>query len=235
MTALVNSCILLLCGLFMLPGQVAGSTAEEHLYLRKTGDESSYFNWRLEPGTSLRLITDLQQERDITRMNADLETREWSVKDPAQKIDLQVTRRDNSLLMTGLFKGSTISREVSIDDAPWYQALSLSLRQFTNPNRDHLEFWSIRPDTLDVHKLQVTRSGEELVDMNGTMTKAIKLKIQLTGLKSMFWSCHYWLRKEDGLFIRYQGPSGPPGWPETIVELVAPPTHAMSDPAGDGQ
>jgi hypothetical protein len=235
MAALVNSCILLLCGLFMLPGQAAGSTAEEHLYLRKTGAESSYFNWRLEPGTLLRLITDLQQERDITRMNADLETREWSVKDPAQKIDLQVTRRDNSLLMTGLFKDSTISRKVSIDDAPWYQALSLSLRQFINPNRDHLEFWSIRPDTLDVHKLQVTRSGEELVDMNGTMTRAIKLKIQLTGLKSMFWSCHYWLRKEDGLFIRYQGPSGPPGWPETIVELVASPTHAMSGPAGEGQ
>ena len=235
MSAIVNSCILLFCGLFVLPVQVAGSTAEEHLYLRKTGAETIYFNWRLEPGAQLRLITDLEQERDITRMNSNLETRDWSVKDPAQKIDLQVTRRGNKLLMTGLFKGKTISREVSIDGAPWYQALSLSLRQFTNPNRDHLEFWSIRPDTLDVHKLQVTRSDEEQVDMEGTMTRAIKLKIQLTGLKSMFWSCHYWLRKKDGLFIRYQGPSGPPGWPETIVELVDPPAHAMSNPAGKGQ
>lgn len=215
-----NSCAFLLCGLFMIPTQGGGTVSEHHLYRKTTGSESFLFNWRLERGEEIRLITDFQQERDVTRINSELATRSWSVKDPSNNTDMSVSRRQNQLIMRGLFKGKKLEKVVTINDSPWYQALSISLRQFTNPNNTGREFWSIRPDTLDVHRLEVILAGEEAIDLDGTATPAIKLKIQLPGFKAMLWSCHYWLRKTDGLFIRYEGPSGPPGWPDTIVELI---------------
>lgn len=201
---------------------------EEHQYLKETGKDKILFNWRLETGKQLRLITDLGEERDVTLMNNDLATRSWKIHDPAAQTDLLVRREGNRLAINGLFKGEKIERSEKIDASPWYQALSTSLRQFIDPQHDRLEFWSIRPDTLEVFRLQVSREGEELHNVNGIPTATIKLKIQLTGLKSMFWSCRYWLRKEDGLFVRYAGPSGPPGWPETTVELIPAPAEART-------
>ncbi len=220
MSILNSSCAFLLCGLFMIPAQGNAMTSEQHLYRKATGPSVQLFNWRLERGDEIRLITDIDQERDVTHINRELATRSWSVKDPAANTDLLVTRRGNDLLMRGTFKGKKLNKSVAIDAAPWYQALSVSLRQFTNPNIATKEFWSVRPDTLDVHKLKVIPEGEEELEREGQLTPVIKLKIQLPGFKAVFWSCHYWLRQNDGLFVRYQGPSGPPGWPDTTVDLI---------------
>lgn len=193
---------------------------EQHHYLKKTGSEIINFDWRLEQGDGLKLTTVLGEECDVTRMNSDLSTQSWTVNDPATETVLSVLRNDNELMINGVFKGEKVERSVQIDASPWYQALSLSLRQFTDQSLKHIEFWSIRPDSLEVHQLRVSRAAEEIQLIEGTSSEVIKLKIQLTGLKSVFWSCYYWLRKSDGLFVRYEGPSGPPGWPLTVVELI---------------
>ncbi|MEA3363760.1 MAG: hypothetical protein U9Q61_10900 [Thermodesulfobacteriota bacterium] len=207
----------------------AAQSVEQHRYLKKTGSVIIPFNWQLEQGDNLKLTTDLGKERDITRMDADFSTQSWSIDDPTAKTKMGVFRNGNELTFSGVFKDKKIERTVTIDAAPWYQALSLSLRQFTDPSREHIEFWSIRPDNLAIHHLQVTREAEEILTLEGISSTAIKLKIRLTGLKSAFWSCYYWLRKSDGVFIRYEGPSGPPGWPLTIVELIDTSAQAKLD------
>ncbi len=207
----------------------AAPKAEQHQYLKKTGSKIIPFNWQLEQGYDLKLTTDLGRERDITRMAADFSTQSWTIDDPTLETNIDVSRNNNELIFNGVFKGKKIRRTIMIDSAPWYQALSFSLRQFSNQNRKHIEFWSIRPDNLAVHHLQANREAEELQTIEGITSTAIKLKIQLTGLKSTFWSCYYWLRKSDGVFIRYEGPSGPPGWPLTTVELINSPAQAKLD------
>ncbi len=187
------------------------------------------FDWHLDRGDDLKLTTDLGKERDITRMAADFSTQSWSVDNPTTATNLEVFRKDNKLIFSGTFEGDKIEKTRTIDAAPWYQALSLSLRQFTDQSRNHLEFWSIRPDNLTIHHLQVSREAEEKLTLEGVSSTVIKLKIQLTGLKSAFWSCYYWLRKSDGLFVRYEGPSGPPGWPLTIVKLMDTSAQAKLD------
>jgi len=215
-------------GLFFLFTAAAtfGSSIEEHHYLKQTGSRAISFDWHLRSGEDLKLTTTLGDERDVTRMRTDFSTQEWSVADPSTETAIDVIREENKLVFSGIFKGKGYNRTISIDSFPWYQALSLSLRQFVNDNLKHLEFWSIRPDTLDIHRLQVNRVAEEVLELEGAEYQIIKLKIQLTGLKAPFWSCYYWLRKSDGLFLRYEGPSGPPGWPLTTVELVNPPRQA---------
>lgn len=204
----------------------SGLFFEQHHYLKKTGAAFIHFDWRLEHGEDLKLVTVLGKERDVTRMNNDFSTQSWVIEDPSTTTNMTVLRNNNELIMDGIFKGEKVERTIKVDSSPWYQALSLSLRQFVDQNRNHIQFWSIRPDNLDVHRLQVNREAEETRIIEGTLTEVIKLKIQLTGLKSVFWSCYYWLRKSDGLFVRYEGPSGPPGWPLTTVELLEAPTQA---------
>ncbi|WP_321392288.1 hypothetical protein [uncultured Desulfuromusa sp.] len=211
---------------------IYASPVEEHHYLKKTGDKVIDFDWHLRSGEDLELTTTLGEERDVTRMRTDFSTHTWSVDDPATETAIDVVRKGNTIIFKGIFKGKEYHQTVAIDSAPWYQALSLSLRQFVDADRQHLEFWSIRPDTLDIHRLQVNRVAEEELEFAGIDQKLIKLKIQLTGLKAHFWSCYYWLRESDGVFLRYEGPSGPPGWPMTTVELIVPPRQAR---VGDEQ
>lgn len=195
---------------------------EHRQYIKQIGDKNIDFDWQLNVvEDDYELVTSLGGSgEDVTRMNRSYETLSWSMKDEAEKTDLIVRRQGNQLIYSGKFKGEQIERSVEVDDAPWYQALSVSLRDFNRQGRKKMEFWGVRPDTLDVHRLQVIRERDDPLVVDGSPCGTVRMKIQLTGFKSVFWSCHYWMRKEDGLFIRYEGPSGPPGWPMTTVELV---------------
>ncbi len=176
-------------------------------------------DWRLEEDEPFRLVADIGAERDITRVDSRLATKSWQVSDPENDSDFRVWREGDELRFEGRFRGEPLDRTEKIDPAPWYQALSISLRPLIDASSSEMEFWSLRPGTLGAHKLRVSRQGEEVLEVLGEKAPAVKLEIRLTGLKSMLWSCHYWLRKSDGLFLRYEGPSGPPGWPMTRVTL----------------
>jgi len=231
----IFSIYLLMLMVFIVSGAAQSSSPiEHHEYLKQTGSESLHFDWQLTRGNDLTLLTTLGTQKDTTRMGLDLSTLSWSVDDPQTETLIKVSRQGQKLAFQGVFNGDEIDRKVKIDSAPWYQALSLSLRQFTDSEKMSIEFWSIRPDTLDVHRLKVFRETEESIKINNVTCETIKLKIQLTGLKAVFWSCYYWLRKDDGLFVRYEGPSGPPGWPLTRVELINPCHQVQVNPGGNG-
>lgn len=222
-------CFLLLAALppGLAPGGIAA--AETRHYLQRTGERSELMSWNLETRADYRLTTRIAGQRDVTRMGTDYATRSWSVRDAGAGTDLRVARQGDRLVFSGTFAGSRIDKQVVIDAAPWYQALSMALRQFADPGITHKEFWIIRPDNLEVHRLQAQRNGEETIRINGIPTPSYKLKIQLTGFKAAFWSCHYWLRKRDRVFVRYAGPSGPPGWPLTTIDLVNVPSRARNN------
>ena len=220
---LLRYVIYLSCMLLLTPACIGADQLpriEKRQYLKTTGDKEQLFDWRLEHGNGLKLESRIASEHDITHMDSALETQSWRKYDPLKETDIRVVRKGERLIFSGVFKGKKVARTFEVDESPWYQALSLSLRPFATGGGDDLEFWTVRPDTLDVHRLQVKREEETTLELHGESVACVKLKIQLTGMKSIFWSSYYWLRKSDGLFVRYEGPSGPPGWPETTVELL---------------
>lgn len=219
MSFINRSVRLLFIILIPFSGQTLAAEVEVYRYQQRTGVETEYFDWRLTKGTDLHLHTRQQEESTTTVFNRELSTLSWSINNPRTRTDLTVTRRGDLLVMLGLFEGDDINKEVQIDPAPWYQALSVSLRNFVDPQQDSVEFWIIRPDTLEVHRLQVIRQKITSIDIDDRTFAAIELKIQPTGWRAPFWSANYWLRKDDGVFIRYQGRSGPPGTPLTSVAL----------------
>lgn len=213
----------LVCMILLLHFWLAeAEQVETYRYQQQTGEQVDLFDWQLTKGENLHLKTRQQEEFTQTTFNSDLSTLSWNMQNPQSGTDLTVNRAGNTLVIRGLFAGEVINKEVQIDAAPWYQALSVSLRQFIDPGQKSIQFWTIRSDTLEVHRLQVTRQKTTLLEVSSDSVATIQLKIQPTGWRAPFWSANYWLREKDGVFIRYQGRNGAPGTPLTSVVMVSP-------------
>jgi hypothetical protein len=208
--------------LMLSPCPSAAEQMESYRYQQLTGSQVVYIDWQLAKGETLRLQTRQQEELTQTRLSSDLSTLSWKILNPQNRTDLTVNRAGDTLAMQGVFAGEVINKEVQIDAAPWYQALSVSLRQFIAPGQDSIQFWTIRPDTLDVHRLQAVRQENTFLKIGHDSIPSILLKIQPFGWRASLWSAQYWLRENDGVFIRYQSRSKVPGAPSVSVVLVDP-------------
>lgn len=112
--------------------------------------------------------------------------------------------------------------EFPIDDAPWYQATSWSLRALVLSSQMEVRFWTVRIDTLTVHKIKAVKKQQMILNLNGAKEEAEEVELRLEGLLALFWKSSYWFRRSDGVFLRFEGPSGPPGTPDVVVEYQGP-------------
>jgi hypothetical protein len=211
--------LLLLC---CTQNLLAASVLEQHLYLRTFGDETTTMLWQRLSGEPERIIAEIDGEVDQTEMDRNLATRSWQVKDQHKMTDLRIERHIDRLHLTGSFEGKRIDRWKDIDEAPWFQTMSISFRPFLNNNEETIRFWFVRPDTLGIHKLKAIKKGIEELEIQGEQVKAQKLELRLTGLAAPFWKANYWFREGDHLFVRYLSPGGLPGTPKIEVKLVPP-------------
>jgi hypothetical protein len=212
--------LLLIALLCPNPATVAKASATSFRYRQQTGSETREFLWILEKGREIRLRAESSEDCHLTLMDSSLATRQWRLVNPGAATEITVRREKDVLRLEGKFHGKPLERVVQVDSSPWYQALSLSLKTLLDPKRESVEFWTVRPDNLEVYKLRAFRKGTEILEVEGKQVPALRLEVTLTGLKAMFWHCSYWLRESDGMFLRYRGPSGPPGCPKTEVRLV---------------
>lgn len=212
---------LLLATLCLFPPPTAAAASPQTFrYLQRTGEQSQSFRLTLDPGPPLQLSADSPGERHQTVMESDYSTRRWQLTQTAEGSEILVRREGDSLLLSGRLRGEPVERRLAIDAAPWYQALSISLRNLLDQRIEELEFWTLRPDTLEVHKVRAVRQAQEILEIGGQQVSAWRIEVRLTGFKALFWQSHYWLRQSDGVFLRFRGPSGPPGQPLTEVRWV---------------
>lgn len=156
-----------------------------------------------------------------TILDPELTTKKWKIDDKSAGTDLTAQRSDNSIVIKGDFKGKEITKKLKIDSRPWYQAWNLSFGRFVLSGRDRQEFWTLRESDLKEFVMVVLREKEETIVLNGQAVAAVKVKVTLNNWMSKFWKVHYWFRKSDGVFLRYEGANGPPGTPVTVTELVS--------------
>lgn len=156
-----------------------------------------------------------------TILDPKLATKGWKLHNKGEDTDLTAQRSDNSIVIKGDFKGKEITKELKIDNRPWYQAWNLSFSRFVLSGRDQQEFWTLRDSDLKEFVMVVIRENEEVIELNGHTEEAVRVKVTLNNWMSKFWKVHYWFRKSDGIFLRYEGANGPPGTPVTVTELVS--------------
>jgi hypothetical protein len=180
-------------------------------YVEHDGKKTQKVQWCLAQHKGFRLTYKKAAETHLTQTNENLETLTWSMDDPTKEISIKALRKKNILFLHGRFNGETIDRHIRIDSAPWFQATSLSLKKFVTSDQKKIEFWTFRVSNLKAYKLSATKIGRVRLTMAEKPIETIKIEMRLTGWRSYFWKSDYWFKADDGLFLRFEGQSGPSG------------------------
>ena len=161
-----------------------------------------------------------ETEEQINYYNFNGTTQKFTHKDNANNIDLSMIKHGKNIILKGISGKKVIDKIIKLDDSPWKQSMSYSLSEFALSDKEEIEFWIIRLDKLKGEKMQANKAGTEYITINDKSYHAVKVKISASGLRSKFWSGHYWFRISDGLFLKYEGWNGLPGSTKTIIEFL---------------
>jgi hypothetical protein len=180
--------------------------AESHRYVEDDGVNRVEIQWCLGGVDGRRLVYQAAAETHITETDTLLHTHAWSMHAPHKETAVTVRRQGDTLLVSGRVQGEAADSRIVLDDDPWFQATSLSLRPFIMSEERRIRFWLLRPDTLKAYKLTATRQGVETLALPSGPTPAVKVVLRAGGILAPFWSSTYWFRADDGLFLRFEGP-----------------------------
>lgn len=194
---------------------------EAYRYREITGESVKTVDWRLTKGDTFVLTTATARERNVTVAGPGYDTIEWRTVNAQEQTHLTARRHGDAIALSGRFKGEPIDRTLAIDDRPWYQATSLSLRDFIASADTERAFWTIRTDTLTVHRVKAIKKGIQRVEAGNRPKALLHIRLTLPGWRGPFWKSDYWFGLPDGVFYRFEGPSGPPGAPMTTVIRTA--------------
>ena len=197
----------------------AAFTKQSYLYQENTGDQVKEFRWNRSSSSQEELVTVNEEDKTlVNHCDPAGHTLAWHFQQGA-KTDIDVRREGNILKISGILRGEKVERTEPLDDRPWYQPLSFSLREFLNSAESTRSFWMIRSDNLELITIRAEKLGVEEIAVSGRKMTARKVEIRKEGLLASLWHGDYWFRTGDNLFVRYQGVHGPPGTPETLVQL----------------
>lgn len=169
-------------------------------------------------------ITDtmLSDNGEVTEtvLAPDWATKRWELHNREEDTNLVAKRSGDLIIVQGRFKGKEVAKKIKIDGRPWFQAWNLSFGPFVLSGEGKREFWAIQDSDLKEFVMVVLREKEEALELNDEAVEAVKFKVTLNNWMSIFWSCNYWFRKSDGVFLRSEGANGPPGTPVTVMEMI---------------
>lgn len=194
---------------------------EIRYYREVTGARVKKVAWQLSQGDNFTLTYISPSERHVTTTGPAYDTRSWKVTVPDDRTAFVARRDGRTVVIQGMYKGEPLDRTLAIDEAPWYQATSLSLRGLAASDDAERLFWTIRLETLSAHKIKAIKKGIESVASDGSPMTLQRIRLTLTGLLAPFWKSDYWFTVPENIFFRFEGPSGPPGSPKTVVTLIA--------------
>ncbi|MDY6904229.1 MAG: hypothetical protein SWH61_06060 [Thermodesulfobacteriota bacterium] len=198
-----------------------GAIVEHYQYIREESGEQVPVKWLLEKEDGYKLNYQAADVKTVTETDCDLATLRWFCENPPEGTDIRAERYNNTIRLTGMLEGKPLNRVVSIDDAPWFQATTLSLRSFVLSGKTEMPFWILRPHSLKPYKLIAKKETVEYRDVLGQSVEAQKVRISAGGVLAALWSCEYWFKKDDGMLIQCETPKGPPGSPEVVIRLTA--------------
>ncbi|MDY6822234.1 MAG: hypothetical protein SWH68_00320 [Thermodesulfobacteriota bacterium] len=204
--------------ILFLPARAA--VLEHYQYVREESGKQIPVKWLLEKEDGYTLNYHTSRIKAVTETDHDFATLRWHCENAAEGTDIRAERQGNTIHLKGMLEGKSVDRVMRIDDSPWYQATTLSLRAFVLSAQERAEFWVLRPGSLKPYKLVATKEWVENRDVLGTSVPVQKVKISPGGMLAALWSCQYWFKKDDGMLIKCETPTGPPGSPDVVIRLT---------------
>jgi len=185
------------------------------------GEDIYYSSFSIAKTDSIILyIYRHEAEEQINYYNQNGITQKFTYKDSVNNVDLIAIKDGRNIILKGTSGEKIIDTVIKIDERSWKQSMSYSLSGFAFGDKEKIEYWIVRLDKFKGEKMQAEKAGNEDITIKDKEYQAVKVIIKAAGLRSKFWSGHYWFRVSDGLFLKYEGWNGLPGSTKTIIELL---------------
>jgi hypothetical protein len=186
---------------------------------RETGDQTRTFTLRITPlpGARERLESVSGETRFVTVCDSRGETLSWTLESPGARV--RAESADSRIAVSGTRDGRRLREEYATGGLPWIQALSRGLRDRPTPGAEPLRFVMLRPDSLEPVKLEAVPDAR---GHDGTPAPTGVRRIRVRGTGPVARLCYglHDFRREDGVFLRYEGLFGLPGLPRSSVRIV---------------
>jgi hypothetical protein len=195
------------------------------IYREQTGQQTARVEvWEEKDTEGLLLRTVMSYgETYAIRNDFDMGTLSFTYGNTEQKTFYTAAREGNAIRLNGTLRGKPFSRLSRIDTRPLYESPERSLQGFAiSGSSGTLDFWIVLPTEALIFQLVAKREGRELVEVDGEMVSAERVKVSLPGIASIVWSSLYWYRPTDGTFLRSEAVRGIGliGTPKTVLELI---------------
>jgi hypothetical protein len=190
---------------------------EGHRYIETVGTVAKQVEWCAMKGETRRIIYRTREGIDIVETDELLHTLSWETRGSNDDIGIKAVRNGNTISVSGRIDGSTVQRSITVDNAPWFQIISWSLRLFVMSSDSAIEFWYLRPDTLEAYKMTAQKKDIATMMVAGRSEHARLVELRPQGPLSIFWKGRYWFADGSGVFLKAETPTGPPGAPVRTV------------------
>ncbi|MBF0479567.1 MAG: hypothetical protein HQL26_08795 [Candidatus Omnitrophica bacterium] len=153
-----------------------------------------------------RKIKDRVEDEEYV-LDPNYATLSWAVKITGDNTEYKGERIGNKIVITGMFKGRSISKVINIDARPFYFNPKLGLMGFALSQENSLIFWGVRSDNLDFLKMKTVKKGIDIIEVNGQKMECYQIWWAPEGW-AKFFSRNYWFRKYDGVYVKQQAEAG---------------------------
>lgn len=147
--------------------------------------------------------------QDEVLTDASLSTLEWRFVRRGDDTEVFARRNGRVIELNGRHRGKPIRKSFTVDDSPWKQLFSIDFEPLLRTTKGR--FWAI--GTSGAGEMKITDfsyavKDEESIVWQGRQVAAVRLRIRLAGMLSMFWHGDYWFRRDDSRYLRYRGKNG---------------------------
>lgn len=202
---------------------VGPALAEDLVYERRTGDLLvNYYETRTaKPDGFAMSFQGSDGEKSECGLAPDLSTLSWTIERASDSTRLGFVREGRTIRAEGTFRGKPFRKSYSIDDDPWVEFHELGLDGFASSDRPSITFWTIDRRNMGIVKFKAEKTGKEEIEIGGTRQRAVKASLSLTGILSVLgWRARFWLRAEDGRYLRLDAPGLTAADKPSLVSLV---------------
>ena len=146
--------------------------------------------------------------------------KQYSLENTSEDSNYSYSRTDGTIHCGGKVKGKTMEKTLQIGRNKWIQNFGYGLRPFMKSSAKKWYFSSINPNDFSLVSMVAIKENIEELTLDGTTYQAQKIKITLTGMKSMFWDAEIWFDTKTFISLKYVGNEGP-STPTTTITYKA--------------
>jgi len=188
-----------------------------HIYTNKINGKSFETIWSVENKKN-GFFLEGKDEEGITQIfcTKSFIIKRLNFKSTKEDTSYSFSRSNGTLACGGKVKGKQMQKKLQLGNNSWIQQFGYGLQPFSKSKNSKCKFYTVNPNNFSLVSMVATKEGIETLVIGKTSYNAQKIKISLTGMKSMFWSANIWFDSKTHLFLRYEGNDGP-NTPTTII------------------